>query len=117
LTSVGVCWPEKASDRFNRRSTVSFRTPPTTIAILTCSNCEAVVFEDSLKCPVCLAEGEVVKQFIGWRPESYVADVKQKEKYNGNLFNAPISIKVFPSPLEGLPTSYRSMKNFEIDGF
>ena len=118
LTSVGVGWPEKSSGGFATRNHINFVTPPSELVLMSCKNCGAVVFERHHQCPVCHSHEDQLSHFTGWRPYSYISDIWERKKYDGNLYNTPIKIKFFPSPVDNSSlNNFDGSANFKVQGF
>lgn len=121
IRAVGVSWPERGTSGPSNTPIIRFASPkdiesPT---LLTCSSCSALLISDSPACPECGAGAESVRHFRGWRPAAYVADVRSRKKYDGNLESKPTFTQFHPSPRNQAAgvIQWKSDKNFSVAGF
>ena len=122
IRSVGIAWPERGGSTFaGSGPNVRFAAPAETDspALMLCSSCSALLITEVSECPECLASGDDVKNFLGWRPTAYIADVNSKKQYDGILESKPTVTHFHPSPLDQNAASiaWQSLKNFSVKGF
>jgi DEAD/DEAH box helicase domain-containing protein len=118
LRSVGVAWPSPPASAF-AGNVIRFVDPSDQPTVLTCETCGAVALDSSQRCPECGSAGADVRQFIGWRPDAYVADVADNSFYNGYMEPKSVTIASHASPLDGTPASstWQSDRGFSVTGF
>ncbi len=121
IRAVGVAWPERGAAGLGGSPTIRFASP-TEIdapALLSCTSCGALLISDANSCPECLAGPESVKNFLGWRPTAYVADIQSRKRYDGNLESRPTSTQFHPSPINQDTGSIEWQRhlNFAVAGF
>ena len=117
ITAVGVAWPSKELGRFNQ-SSIAFGEPDGVTSILSCDNCSGIIYSDSNVCPICNADETNLRNYVGWRPSAYIADVRENKKYDGNVDNAPVRIKFYPSKNDISDNEIQSTdKNYNLNGF
>lgn len=117
LTSVGLTWPAREIGQFNRNK-IQFCSPKNATTLTSCSNCGAILFSSEDSCVLCGADDQYLKKYIGWRPGAYVSDIKEHKRYDGNVSNSPLTVKFFPSKLEGKSLDVESSdNNYILNGF
>ena len=117
ITSVGVTWPQRGLDQSSQGS-IGFGGAAGVEDFLYCKNCGAIEYSDANVCPICEADEEDLQKYEGWRPSAYVADVKSRRKYDGNIDNTPVRTKFYPARSELTTTEVRNAdKNYELEGF
>ncbi len=117
ITSVGVTWPQRDQDRYSQGS-ISFGAPESVLEILYCNNCGGIEYSGAHECPICSADESHLQQYVGWRPSAYVADVKSRKKYDGNIDSTPVKIKFYPGRSDLVNTDVHNVdKNFNLSGF
>ena len=124
LRSVGVAWPLPPTDGFRgaRTRPIRFGAPVTPATILICNECGAVALSlpDSQLCPECESVVPDVKAFVGWRPDSYVADVGDKSAfYNGYMEVKRVHIESHARPLDEtrIDETWQYSHGFKVTGF
>lgn len=118
LRSVGVAWPSPPANAFAGRA-IRFMGPPEAPPVLTCDACGAVVLRAEHQCPECQSVGADIREFIGWRPDAYVADVNDKTFYAGYVDSKNISLISHATPTDGTPASktWEIKRGFKVTGF
>jgi DEAD/DEAH box helicase domain-containing protein len=117
VRSVGVGWPEGRNDGQARSTTIHFLAPEAR-DILHCKNCGAICLDETIACRECgSAIGEEgVRRYHGWRPESYIADVKSKRVYDGYIEPKSTVVDMHPLSQPQSPV-WKSSSKVEVHGF
>jgi DEAD/DEAH box helicase domain-containing protein len=116
LRSVGVAWPIPPSNAFGG-SQIRFTTP-TNAAIMTCNPCGAVVLgATDNQCPECGSAGSDIQQYVGWRPDAYVADVSDVSFYDGYMEPKSAALASHAMPLDSRPSVWEQDSGFQVTGF
>jgi Lhr-like helicase len=118
LRSVGVAWPSPPANAFAGRA-IRFLGPPEAPPVLTCEACGAVVLRAEHQCPECQSVGADIREFVGWRPDAYVADVNDKTFYAGYVDSKNIAVISHATPTDETPASktWEAARGFKVTGF
>lgn len=117
IRAVGVAWPEAPNSTFTQQR-ISFSNPIEGQPLISCASCGAILFSSALECVECNATVPMVKQFVGWRPYAYVADVQGSRNYDGNMQTKLSTIISHPSPNnDEQKTDWQTTLNFKVSGF
>ncbi|MGE0188130.1 MAG: DEAD/DEAH box helicase [Steroidobacteraceae bacterium] len=118
LRSVGVAWPSRPASAFGGDK-ILFMDPPDAPPLLTCDACGSVVLRAENQCPECQSIGADIREYIGWRPDAYVADIFDKTFYAGYVDSKYIPIVSHATPIDGTPASktWEADFGFKVTGF
>jgi hypothetical protein len=118
LRSVGVAWPRAPANRFARQE-IQFVDPTDSPPLLTCEACGAVTLNIADTCQECGSGEPNTRQFIGWRPDAYVADVADVSFYDGYMEPKSTAIQSHAMPLDARAAAdtWRSAHGFKVTGF
>ncbi len=118
IRSVGVAWPESPSDGLGGYA-IRYGSPMEARALMSCDSCGAIVFSSSDSCPECNSTVPAVRQFTGWRPYAYVADIVRPRIYDGNMEPKPTFVGSHPSSTDSSENRmiWQENSNYKVTGF
>lgn len=118
IRTVGVAWPVKVTEGLGSREKIGFSNPVGERDLVFCTICNAVIFSNESQCSECHAVEPDIKLFKGWRPYAYIADIKSREIYDGNIGIKNSPVLTHPSSIhkkDDLNWDYSN--NFKVKGY